>query len=130
MSRIWEKFAIKKDAARSMLEDVENDWQLNRKGDWHQVSPYTEELELARHSSDLRLAGSLMKEAYRVGKSGDWADFWNMNLKNERLSAWTRYSNDRTCYNEVEQGGEGRRSIAQDILPKITDFLKRIKSAN
>ena len=32
----------------------------------------------------------------------------------------------KECYSEVEAEGEGRSSIAQDILRKRTDFFRRI----
>ena len=40
--------------ARSVLVDVEKEWQEGIEGDWQQELPYKEELKLVRHSSDLR----------------------------------------------------------------------------
>ena len=42
-------------------------------------SPRKEELELLRVGNDSRLDGSFMRQAFKAGKMGGWADF----LKNE-----------------------------------------------
>ena len=55
--RVWEHFTIKKALARSVLVNVGTERQDETEGDWQQESPYREELELVRHSSDLRLEG-------------------------------------------------------------------------
>ena len=85
------------------------------------MRPFQEELELLRHSKDLRFEGSLMRQAFCAGKSGDWGNF----LENEGLSAWTSVK-VRECHSEVEQEDDGRKSIAQQILYNSTDFLRRI----
>ena len=90
-------------------------------GNRRHEKPCKEELELLPHSTDLRFDGSLMRQAYNVGKSGDWKGF----LENDKLSAWTSVQVGE-CYNEVEQKDEGPQSIAQQILHKRTDFLRRI----
>ena len=71
--------------------------------------------------NDLRLEGSLMRQAFKAGKAGDWTEY----LENDRLSAWSCVEL-RECHSEVEQEDEDRNSIAQLILQKSTDFLSRI----
>ena len=44
-----------------------------KNGSWHNESQYKEELEPLRMGDDLRLAGSLMRQEFKVGKAGDWA---------------------------------------------------------
>ena len=46
-----------------------------REGVWQQESPYKEELELVRHSSDLHFEVLLMRRAYYAGKSDDWESY-------------------------------------------------------
>ena len=46
-------------------------------------------------------------------------------LGNGRLSAWTSVK-VRECNNEVEPEDDGQQSIAQQILQKSTDVLRRI----
>ena len=58
---------------------------------------YKEELELVRHSSDLRFEDILMRRAYYVENSGDWENDLDVFLTNDRLNA-------------------------QDILRQSTDF--------
>ena len=79
-----------------------------------------EELELFREVRDLRFGGSLMRQAFASGKLGDWADF----LDNEKLSVRARV-NVRECSSEVEQEDENRTTIAQQIVEKSADFLRR-----
>ena len=55
--RVWEHFTIKKALARSVLVNVGTERQDETEGDWQQESPYREELEVVRHSSDLRREG-------------------------------------------------------------------------
>ena len=68
--------------------------------------------------NDLRLEGSLMRQAFEAGKSGDWTDF----LEHDRLSVWTGV--------KVEQMDEDPKSMAQLILQKTTDFLRIIIAPN
>ena len=70
--RVWEYFTIKKALARSVLVNVGTERQDETEGRWQQDSPYREELEVVRHSSDLRLEGLLMRRAHYAGRSGDW----------------------------------------------------------
>ena len=43
---------------------------------WQNESPYKEELELLREGSDQPLGGSLMCQAFKAEKEGDWAEFF------------------------------------------------------
>ena len=86
--------------------------QLGTDGSWQYESPYKEEPELLRHSTDLRFDGSPARNAYNAGTSGDWEEF----LENGRLSAWTSVKVGE-CYSEVEQDDEGRQSNAQQKQP-------------
>ena len=42
---------------------------------WQNELPYKEDLELLRMGSDLPLEGTLMRQAFKAGKAGDWAEF-------------------------------------------------------
>ena len=46
---------------------MEKERQDGIEGDWQQESLYKEELELFRHSSDLRFEGLSMRRAYHAG---------------------------------------------------------------
>ena len=48
-------------------------------------SPRKEELELLRVSCDLRLDGTLVRQALKAGKAVDWSEL----VKSHRLNAWT-----------------------------------------
>ena len=69
---MWENGTIKKSSARSVLVDAEKEREEGIGHDWQQESPYKEELELVKHSSDLRFEGLLMRRAYFAGRSDDW----------------------------------------------------------
>ena len=68
--RMWERFTLKKTWARSVLADVDKEWQHGTEGGRQQETPYKEEPELVMHSSDLRFEGVQMRRAYFARKSG------------------------------------------------------------
>ena len=41
-------------------------------GEWQRETPYKEEPEPVRHSSDLRFEDTLMRRAFYAEKSSDW----------------------------------------------------------
>ena len=102
-----------KSGARSVLVDAE---KKGKKGEKESASK--DELELVKHSRDVRLGGLLMHRAYFAGKSGDWEMYLEEFRKDEK--------HVRECCNEVEAEDEGRSSIAQDILRESKEFLRRI----
>ena len=111
--------------ARSVLADAESVRQNGTDGGWQHETPYKEELQLARRSSDLRFGCVPMRRAYHAGKSGDGAHCLDNFLGNGTLSVWAS-AKVRECNSEVEQEDEGRQSSAQETLRKGTDFLRRI----
>ena len=86
--KMLERFTIEKAWARSVMAEVEKERLGGREGDWQQESPYKEELELIRHSSDLRFEGLVMRRAYYEGRSGDWQNYLEKFLKDGMLSVW------------------------------------------
>ena len=70
-----------------------------------------------RESDGMHLAGTMVWLANRTGEENDWSEV----LKCKGLNAWTRVK-IQGCYHEDDQ----RKSIAQQILQKSTDFLRRI----
>ena len=113
--------------ARSVLEDAENVRRLGTDGKWQHETPYKGELELLRHSNDLRFEAVLMRQAYNTENPRDWANELETFLGNGKFSVWTS-AKVRECYNEVEQEDEDGQSIVQGILRKSTDFLRPIIS--
>ena len=84
---MWERCALEKRRGPDQC------WKLwTRKngtdGGWQQEALYKEELELVRHSNDLRFEGFLMRRAYYAGKSGDWKSYLEEFLKYGMLSIW------------------------------------------
>ena len=77
--------------------------------------------DLLRAVRDWGLDGSLMRQALAPRKLGDWADF----LENKKVSVWASVK-VRECNSEVEQEDEHRKTIAQQIVHRSTDFLRRI----
>ena len=100
--------------ARSILEDAERVRRLGTDGRWQHEVPYKEELELLRHSSDLRFEDVLMGQAYNAEKSGDWA-----NHLEQIHGKWQARRLDK-CEGEVEQEDEGN---VKDILRKRHGLL-------
>ena len=62
-------------------------------------SPRKEELELLRESCDLRLDGTLVRQAFKAGKAIDWSEL----VKSNRLNAWTS-AKLQECCSEVKPG--------------------------
>ena len=81
LRKCWEQFTIKSVGQNG----VGTCRKCDATGDRRHAKPCKEEVELLRHSTDLRFDGSLMRQAYNVGQSGDWRGF----LENDKLSAWT-----------------------------------------
>ena len=108
---------FKKAWARSISEAAETVTRLGTGGRWQHETPYKEELEHLRHRTDLRFGGLPMRQAYNAGKSGDWANVLETFVENGKFSVCTSVQ-VREGYNEVEQEGEDRQSIVQDILQK------------
>ena len=129
MREMWERlhyFQKKKKAwTRSVFADEKKERQNGTDGGGQQEGPHEEELELVRQSSDFRVEGLLMRRAYYAVMSGDWEKYRDVFLKEDRLSIWASVK-VRECYNEAELEDEGPVSIAQNIVRKSTDFLKRI----
>ena len=67
----------------------------------------------------------LMRRAYCARWSGDWENYLEEFLGNGKIGVWASVK-VRDCISEVEQEDEGWLSIAQAILRKSTDFLRRI----
>ena len=92
--QMWECFTLEKVWARSVLADVEKERQNGTDGEWPQETRYKEELELVRHSSDLRFEGILMRRAHYAGKSGDWENYLEEFLK-DRLNILASVKGER-----------------------------------
>ena len=69
---MWERFTNKK-RAKNLLEEATKTVQLEASGRWQNESPHKNELDLLRVSSDLRLDGTLMRQAFKAGNAGNWA---------------------------------------------------------
>ena len=77
---------------------------------------YKEELELVRHSNDLRLEGVLMLQAYHAGELRRLGKMFGNVLGKRQAQRMGKCEGERECYNEVEQQDEHRHSIVQYIL--------------
>ena len=67
--RPWDKYSAKRLWTRE-LEEATRAVQLGTR--WQDESPYKEELQLLRVSIDMRLDGTLIRQALKAGKAGDW----------------------------------------------------------
>ena len=95
-------------------------WKSNESG---ADSPYKEELELLQVRSDLRLDGTIMRQAMKAGgKAGDWADL----VESDRLnwSASAKLCENATArWSVVTRSGKAscsrccRRAQRQIIVP-------------
>ena len=58
-----------------VLADAESVRQNGTGGRWLHETPYKEELELVRYSTNMRFEGVLMRQACNAGKSGELANY-------------------------------------------------------
>ena len=96
---MWERFTGETRCAKNFLEEATKVVQFEASGSWQNESPYKEELERLRASSDMRLDGTLMLHEIKAGKAGDWRDLAKMT---------------------------DSKSVVQKILQKSTNFLRRV----
>ena len=68
----------KKGWAKHLLDEVATAVQVETESSWQNGSSYTEEVELPREGSELRLEGSLMRQACKAAKASDRAEFLEM----------------------------------------------------
>ena len=113
-------FTVKKAWARSVVAELEKKGKTGKK---------------ARESRSL--SGTAVTCALKVYQCVVHTQFGQVNGKHclEEFVKDGRFSVSasvkvRECYNEVEAEDEGRLSIAQDILRKSTDILRRIIAPN
>ena len=67
----------------------------------------------------------LMRRAYYAGKSGDWEGCKDAHRNKGQISEWA-FNKVKESNCKVASEDIGRLSIAQDILRKSTDLLRRI----
>ena len=61
------------------------------------MTPKREEVELLRHSNDLRSKGVLMRQAYNAVKSGDWAKYLEIFLKKRQAQRMDKCESERAA---------------------------------
>ena len=84
-------------------------------------TPYKEELDFLRHSIDLRCEGSVVRQAYNSGKSGDWHHFFAMLcLPSSSCSASLQHSVLFTLVDALSL------PLPKNVSQTCTDFLRRI----
>ena len=70
--RMWERFTVKKMWADSLLQEATKAVLLETRSSWQPESPRIEEVDLLRVNSDMRLDGTLIRQAIEAGTVGDW----------------------------------------------------------
>ena len=118
LRRMWEHFTVKRVLAKAVLSDAERERQEGKQGNWQKDSPFKQELEPVKRSSDLSFNGLLMRRAYCAG---NWESYKEEFQKDGKLSVWASIKVTE-CYENVQYVEKGRPSIAQDILGKKYGF--------
>ena len=106
----WECHAAKKILAKILPEQAAIT----------QESPYKEELAVLRESDSLHRASTMVRRSMKVGKEDRWSELW----KSSEFNSWTR-AKLQECYHEVRQDDDQRKTIAQQIMWKSTNILRR-----
>ena len=92
---------------------------------WQQESLFKEVLEQIERSADTDCGPQTLRCAHIAMKLGNWKSFKEECRKEGKLCEWT-FERSREAYEKVAMDDIGRLDIAQDILRKSTDFLRRI----
>ena len=85
---------------------------------WPGESPYQEELELLRENEGMRLDGTMIRQAMKAGRAGDWSELF----KSDKLNTWTRVK-QQECYYEVRLEVDERKRSVRQILHKSNGLL-------
>ena len=93
---------------RELLEESTNVVQLETSR-WQEESPYNAGLGLLRVSCVVRMDGTLIRQATKAMKAGDWSEL----LKSDRFNSWTN-AELQECYIEVKQEDDERKSTVQN----------------
>ena len=92
INRMLEKDAAKKLWARELMDNATRALQLGTS--WQDQSPYKEELEQVRVSGDVRLDGTLIRQAIEAGTLVGWSEL----LKSDKLKTMSgRALYSRSC---------------------------------
>ena len=87
--------------------------------------PFKGVLEQVKRSADTDCNAQMMRRAFNAKKLCSWESFKEECRKEGKLCEWTLERLQETCDKVVALEVIGRLSIAQDILRKSTDFLRR-----
>ena len=112
-----------KEVGKKMVGRSDERGAVGDKKSWQHESLY-KEVEFLRVSSDLRLDGTLRRQATQVAKAAK-ADDWTDLVESDRLNTWTS-AKQRECHSEMDQEDEERKTIVQQILQKSTELLRWI----
>ena len=82
-------------------------------------------LEQVKRSADTDCGSQTMRRAYSAMKLGNWESFKEERRKVGKLCEWT-FKRLREACEKVAMDGIDRLGIAQEMLRKSTDFLRRI----
>ena len=89
-------------------------------------TPSKEVLEQVKRNADTDCNAQICAARAMQGSSGNWESFKEeFQKKKGKLSEWT-LERLQEAYDKVASEDIGRLSIAQEILRKMTDFLRRI----
>ena len=98
---------------------------LGKQSQWQQEPPFKEALEQIKRSADTDCGPQTILRTYIAMKHGIWEIFAEEHRKEGKLCEWT-LERIREAYEKVAMDDIGRSGIAQEILRKSTDCLRRI----
>ena len=122
---MWEHFTLKRAEEKKILEDAAREKQQGTQGQWQQKSLFREILEQVRGNVDMGCGPQMMRKGYLAMRDGSWEEFKKRYGEVEKLSEWT-LERTHEAHEKVARDEIGRLCIVQDILPKSTDFLRRV----
>ena len=120
---MWRCFTFTRAWARKIPADATQAKQEGIQGQWQDESLF--KVEQVKRSADTDCNAQMMRRAYNAKQLDNWGSFKEECRKEGQLCEWT-IERLQEAYDKVALEDIGRLSIAEDILRKSMDFLRRI----
>ena len=125
---LWEYFTLKREGARTNQADGAQEKLEGKQAQWQQQPPVKEVLEQIKRSADTDWCPRQPGNVSCPPRNEEWSlgGFLRKNTGRKESSLNGPFERIREACEKVAMNDIGRLGIAQEILRKSTDFLRRI----
>ena len=117
-------FLCKRSKAKKFRQLADEEKQAGIQGQWQRESPAREYLERVNCCQGTDCSESMMKKGFTALKDGTWEEFQETFSEKMRASEWA-IDRMKEAFDLAAKEAE-KMSIAQEIMLKSTDYLRRI----